>query len=173
MNIHPILVHFPIALLSLYSILEILQLPIITRQSYYFFVKATLVIVGALATIPTLIAGDMAKEAYKGSMPQNVIEIHATFAIIATIYFLIIALFYFVGWLRRTGFSKFTNLGTSGFWYDIVWLEKTITEGVFGIIVGLIGIALISTVGALGGLVAYGPDNDPVSALLYSIIMKK
>ena len=40
MNIHPIFVHFPIALLTLYSLAELIRWRRITELAYWFYVKA-------------------------------------------------------------------------------------------------------------------------------------
>ena len=50
MNIHPLLVHFPIALLTIYSLLELVPFKQIYRQSYWFYTKAIILIIGSIST---------------------------------------------------------------------------------------------------------------------------
>ncbi len=162
MNIHPMFVHFPVALFTLYCILEILRFKKLTGQVYWFYLKATFVIIGFAVSLPTIITGIMAKEVYPGSSPYKVILVHETFAITTTVVFGIIAFFYVVGWMRRNG---------KNIWPSVVVWEKRITEGGLGIFLALIGLALVGTTAALGGLLAYGPENDPISGFLYNLIV--
>ena len=50
MNLHPIFVHFPIALFTLYALLECARFKKLQEQTYYFYLKAFLVITGGLAS---------------------------------------------------------------------------------------------------------------------------
>jgi uncharacterized membrane protein len=168
MNIHPMFVHFPVALFLVYCLFEVLRIKILTRQSYYFYVKACLVIVGAISTIPTIIAGGLAKQVYThpliGDDAHTIIGIHANFAVTTAAFFIIVAFFYVIGWLRRN------NKLSASFPQFLIKIEMLITESPWGILVALVGAALISTVGALGGLIAYGPENDAISKALYHLI---
>lgn len=56
-NIHPLLVHFPIALLTVYSLLEAVPLKRIQKLPYWFYVKAVLLITGTISILPTILAG--------------------------------------------------------------------------------------------------------------------
>lgn len=44
MNIHPFLVHFPIALFCVYTILECVRFQVVIKQPYWFYLKAGIVI---------------------------------------------------------------------------------------------------------------------------------
>jgi uncharacterized membrane protein len=57
MNIHPIVVHFPIALLTLYGVLECVRWKKVMDFMHAFHVKATLVIAGTLGAIVAYISG--------------------------------------------------------------------------------------------------------------------
>jgi uncharacterized membrane protein len=160
-------VHFPVTLFLLYSLFEIVRVRIIKRQVWYFYVKAILVILGACASYPTIITGIIAKTLLGSNI---VINIHETFAITTSVWFSIIAFFYILGWIRRSGHPLSSRLVYSRFWKTMFTIELHITEQSLGILLAIIGAALISTTGAIGGLIAYGPDNDPVSHILYQII---
>src|ERR1051326_6600291 len=67
LNVHPIFVHFPVALLTIYCLLEFVRLRKVTSQPYWFYIKAMFVIIGSLATAAALITGDMAEDIVAGS----------------------------------------------------------------------------------------------------------
>jgi uncharacterized membrane protein len=172
MNIHPLFVHFPIALFLLYSLFEILRFNKIKNQPYWFYVKAILVIFGALAAWVTVFTGGMAEEIYRG-LPKAVVETHSTVAMFTTILYTIIALTYVIGWMRRRDFVPFKNSPfLTKMWAYKLRFELLVTEKWLGVILALIGAGLISLTGALGGLLVYGPQNDPMSAFLYNLIVK-
>ena len=63
MNLHPIFVHFPIALLTLYTLCELLRFKKIKDHPAWFYLKAVLIICGTLGAAAALLTGDGAKEA--------------------------------------------------------------------------------------------------------------
>ena len=58
MDLHPIIVHFPVALLTLYGIFELFSVRRIARKPYWFYVKAVLVIFGALGALAAWLTGE-------------------------------------------------------------------------------------------------------------------
>jgi uncharacterized membrane protein len=162
MNIHPAFVHFPIAFLTLYSLLDIFRFKKLTSQHWYFYTKAILVISGTLASYATYYTGTLAQKIYHGL--TDIVGIHHDFALATIEVFTLISIFYVAGWLRRNNIKIWQ-------WLEI--LERRITEGSLGITLAILGLALVTTTAALGGLLAYGPKNDPLSHYLYSLITKQ
>ncbi len=91
MNIHPILVHFPIALLTLYAVCELLPLKALTRQTYWFYVKAVLVITGTLGGVAAYLAGEAIEDQFKTASLSSLVETHSTFAITSILIFAILS----------------------------------------------------------------------------------
>jgi hypothetical protein len=58
------------------------------------------------------------------------------------------------------------------------WANSLVTFFLFfskrwvSILLAIVGLILITVTGALGGILVYGPDVDPVAKLLYSLIVK-
>lgn len=160
-NVHPILVHFPIALLSIYSILELVQLlPVwknFLRQPYWFYVKAVLVIVGSLSTIPTMLAGIIAKPLFEDAI--QVVNVHETFAITTSIIFLFLGMLYVVIWMKKQ--IKKSSVAF------LLRLQKIIFLYHIEKILALIGLITITITGALGGIIAFGPGTDPLAHFVY------
>lgn len=177
MNIHPLLVHFPIALLLSYSLLELIRFKRFHGREYWFFAKAILVILGTLGAFAAFVTGDGAEHAYGGPLSHAnariIINLHSTFAGLATAFYGVIAVFYIIGWLRREHRVVFHEINfLSKLWNLLVTIETSITEGALGVILAIIAALLLSLVGGLGGLIAYGPNNDPVTTWLYGLIIR-
>lgn len=62
MNIHPLFVHFPIALLTVYAVAELLRFKRLTSQVWWWNVKTLLLGVGLLGGFATLQTGEIAEE---------------------------------------------------------------------------------------------------------------
>lgn len=163
-DIHPILVHFPIAILSTYTILEFLRFRFLTRLQYWFYIKALLAILGSLATLPTMLAGLLAKSLL--TTPNRVVDLHEKFAISASTIFLFIGFLYFLAWIKPQVKSK-NNLLQFVFSVEHFIFEKNIL-----IPVAFVGLILITITGALGGIIVFGPGIDPFSKILFNLLLK-
>lgn len=166
MNIHPILVHFPIALLSVYSILECIRFKKVLKQDYWFYVKAIFLLIGTLALIPTGLAGKLIESQFTES--QALIEIHSSFAIFSTLTFSFLSALYLLHWLGKV---TITNK-------NFVFLKKLITlqSYIFTLYIivplAILGLMLISLTGALGGIIVYGPHLDIFTEFVYGLFFK-
>ena len=155
--------HFPVALLSIYSLIELLQIvPKIKnylKEKYWFYVKAILVIVGSLATLPTMLAGLIAKPLFEDAI--QVVNIHETFAITTSLIFLFLGLLYFVVWNKnKIKSSKGAILLTVQKFVFHYHLEK---------LFAFIGLITVTITGALGGIIAFGPGTDPFAQFIYTL----
>lgn len=164
MNIHPIFTHFPIALLVLYSLLEVFRVRIITRHSHYFAIKAFLLIVGTLSAIVTFLTGDMAEELLTKTHPElhGLIETHSTFAGVSLALFGLLAAAYIMQILNE-----------QGYWRSITnnKLVRTLVNWVMlaAPVIAVLGLAAITITGGLGGAIVYGPNVDPFVSAIYSL----
>jgi uncharacterized membrane protein len=158
MNLHPIFVHFPIALLSLYAVFELIRWRKLAAKEYWFHVKAVLVIVGFIASFIAIATGP------EGQNQAALVGMHENFAWASTILFGIIALLYAIAWLQRAGAAN------SGILKSAARLEESISKPWVLVLLAVIGLALITITGALGGAITYGPDVDPVASFVYHIL---
>ena len=161
MNIHPLLVHFPIAFFTLYSLLELLSFLKFFKNSYWFYLKAILVTLGVLSAGFAVIAGQIIEQKFKNV--EDLVELHSKINEIATLLFFIIAVCYVVEWLRR-GKSKILpktimDLG--------ITLKSFVLDTPLIYFLSFIGFCLILIGAALGGAIAYGPNFDPFTHFIY------
>ncbi len=173
MNIHPLLVHFPIALLTLYSMMEIGRFPAFTRQPYWFFTKAILCIVGSFSGILTIISGKMIVDQFLGGSRDKLINAHENFAILSICVFLILAISYLILWWNRSREARLTGQQQprNGLWNVLLRVARFVVETPLSILLAIIGFIALTITGALGGATVYGPDIDPVVRLVYGIVI--
>ncbi len=169
MNIHPIFVHFPIALLTIYAVAELIRFEKIKSLTYWFYVKAILVIVGVLSSFLALSTGEQAEHLQPETL-EPLIETHATFANISTWIFVFLAAIYLVSWVNKSTLnnyllsSKFAKI-----WNIKVNIANKVINSYLTIILAFVGLISITITGALGGAIVYGPDVDPIVSFVYKL----
>jgi uncharacterized membrane protein len=164
MNIHPIVVHFPIALLTLYSIFEIARFPFLTKQPWYFFIKAVLVILGSLVSGAALLTGQLSEKFQEGN---PVLEYHEFFAYSTAAIFGLIALLYALTWYADHRAQQGVSLQSR-----LVRFSQFIVKGKLIILLVLLGLMCVTITGGLGGVMVFGPDADPFFKPIYQLLMK-
>lgn len=174
MNIHPIFVHFPIALLTVYAIAELIRFKKVTETPYYFYVKAVLVIAGTLSSSLALQTGELA-EHLLGERGSKLIDSHATFATISTDIFAILAVVYLLIWISKTSWNTKINEFKNGIfakiWNLLVSTANKIISSPLSFILAFIGLIAVTVTGALGGAIVYGPTVDPIVSFIYNLVM--
>lgn len=108
MPLHPMLVHFPIALFTSYIIFEILWM--IFQKDWLKNSSVLLLFLGLIFVVPSILSGEAPAENFeKVSTLEELIEAHETFAKLTGITFLIALILKVI--LIRTGkFNLKTNL---------------------------------------------------------------
>lgn len=172
MDIHPIFVHFPIALLTVYAVLELIRFEKITNQPYYFYVKGSLLIIGILTSSLALQTGEMAEDGVVRSL-HDLVEMHSTFANISTWIFAVLAVAYAATWISKTEYNhKLSESFLAKIWNLLLMVTSKIMNNSFiMIILALLGLGAITITGALGGAIVYGPDVDPIVSFFYYLVM--
>ncbi|MBX4200336.1 hypothetical protein KW790_02665 [Candidatus Parcubacteria bacterium] len=147
MDIHPIIVHFPVALLTFYSVFELIRFERVLSKPYWFFIKAVLVIFGELGAIVAFMTGP---EEGGGAL----IDMHERFAIMTLIIFGIISLHYLLRWLRHEGYH----------------LRLPTLPSFLLVTLALAGLFAITITGGLGGALVYGTHFDPFMAPVFKFL---
>ena len=165
-NIHPILVHFPIALLTLYAALELV--PTRWFNIDLFTTKSILIILGGLSLLAARQAGDLARHLVADPSLAPLIHKHESYANISTAIFGIIAAGYVFAiikvWIRKNNFNQFTQL-----LQPVFYLQSLLTETFLVKVLAIAGFAALLITGALGGSIVYGHDSDFFTNFIYHL----
>lgn len=168
MDLHPLTVHFPIALLSLYSVMEILRLRLLLRQNFWFPTKLILLVIGTAGAFVSLGTGEEAAEAARGNLDPRVLQAHAAFAAAATWVYAVLAGAYLLTWLDRST-PKVRSLPAGAF---LVRLAGWIALSPLSMVFAVAGLLLMTVVGALGASMVYGPEVDPAVGAIYRLLVR-
>lgn len=164
-NIHPLVVHFPIALLFLYSILKIIPLERWKPSFAWSHVRRFLLVIGVLGAFVAQQTGEIAQRMIGSE--REIIEIHGLFANITIwLYGTLLAgelLKIFNGYLT----SKFNN---SLITKVLRAFEMVLTHRVLSIIIAFAGLITLSITGLLGGVIVYGTTADPLAPYVLRIL---
>ena len=178
-NLHPIFVHFPVALLTVYALMELVRWRKVNGQIYWFYVKACFLIIGGLGSLAALWTGDMAKSSVRAgdfhvSIPNfnQVVSTHENFADLSVAIFGLLAVSYLIVWLSHENFVKVfgSNLSLQKFWSKFSKIAHFIAESRLVIFLALAGLVCITITGGLGGVMVYGPTADPFFGAVYHLL---
>jgi uncharacterized membrane protein len=173
-DIHPIIVHFPIALLTIYSVIEVLRFKKLNNLPYLFYVKAVLLIVGFLGAEIALATGEVAQHLLKSPSLRTLIHTHSTYAGIATFIFGVLAVIYLILWVSKTEcWSKaLLKQGTGVILQKIQSVAELLYKNIVPIC-AVLGLIAITITGALGGAIVYGKDIDPIVTFFYNLTVSQ
>lgn len=146
MNIHPIVVHFPIALLTVYSLFELVRFARVREKLSWFEIKAVLVILGTLGALLAWLTGPEI-------VGSRLNEMHGLFGTFTLVVFSIIALAYALQW--KWPFNPYSNFV----------LKSSVI-----VTLSLLGLALVTITGGLGGAMVYDTHLDPLMAPIFKIL---
>ena len=174
MNFHSMMVHFPIALLVIYSLLELIGFRNVNKYLNWFYIKASFVIIGAITAFPALSTGEMLENVSK--YDKNLVHLHESFASASTNFFVVIAVIYLLAFLHiNTKTSDFINsckkIPAEGkrIINKIISYAKLIVNSPLFLFMAIIGIVLLTITGALGGILSSGVGVDPIADFIYHL----
>lgn len=172
MNFHPLIVHFPVALLSVYCFFEIFRFRKLLLSEVFFYVKAVFVILGSISLLPAYLSGEIIQHEFEDV--ERVVEVHSAFAKSAIAVFGIIAFFYLVELVGKNSAIIYKLGNKANF---VLKITKIVDDIVFKkhliVILALLGFFIMMMLGALGGIIAHGPDIDPFTSIVYRILFGK
>ncbi len=164
-HLHPVIVHFPIALLTLYAALEIARLRVLTRQAWYFPMKAILVILGEAGALLAQRLGEVDAESRTRSvMTRAVIEKHELFSDVVVIVFGILAAAYLIVWIGQRWQLPAVVRSYSAY----------VLKAWSAALLAFVGFLALLVTGALGALIVYGPDRvEPFARFVYRLLVAR
>jgi uncharacterized membrane protein len=173
MNIHPIFVHFPLALLTLYALMVLVPLRFSSKFSWWAGAASFLSVVGWLLTLPTAATGGIAEELVKGKVDPALIEMHSSFAGAIIIIFFLFFAANTVRAAKERGWGDRISARNSLFlrvWNFKQKCARVILDTFLGKVLALLGLAAILITGGLGGAIVYGPDFDPLVSAIHGLL---
>jgi uncharacterized membrane protein len=164
-NIHPIIVHFPIALLFLYSIIKILPLVKWLPKVAWKDIESTFLVFGVLGAFLANTTGEIAEHLVRPD--HDLVEMHAFFAGISTwIYGLLL-----LGEILSVAIPLLaTKINFQKFIKYLSYVEKILTQKLLSKLLALLGLIAISITGMLGGVMVYGLSADPMAKIVLQIL---
>lgn len=166
MNIHPLFVHFPIGLLVLYAILEMLPLMRWYPQAPWDAIKTVLSIAGAAGAIGAFGTGEIAEKLLEDESLRGLIEVHSSFAVATTFIFSALAFSYFVRWLSDHHHIFEGRLRSLAF---VGLIANILAKRTIAVLLALVGLIALTITGGLGAAIVYGPEADPLVTIIYSL----
>lgn len=162
MDFHPFVVHFPVALLVVYSILEIF---LVGRKNPDFWnsFKDWILAIGLAGAFLSLLTGSIAEEGL--IVKSNIVEAHEAVAQLTTAIFS----FLLVARISLRLLSKKPELLENGLGFIkgpiLLANNRFVLAGL-----ALLGLISLSLTGALGAALVYGPKGDFVISLVIKIL---
>ncbi len=168
MNIHPLFVHFPIALLLVYSFFEIIRIRSWQQAPWIIPVKRITLLIGVLFSFISLNTGELAEHNLSDPALLRIVEKHSLFATTATYIYVALLVAYLTEVLvSQKWWGRVPRvIQTFLLWYARVPLSSRVR-----LFLAFAGAIAITITGALGGAMVYGPTVDPVVWFVYKTIV--
>lgn len=165
-NIHPIFVHFPIALLFLYSIIKILPLQRWAPRVAWRDIERVLLAIGVLGAFAGLATGETAEHLIRPN--HQLVEMHALFASASTWIYGALLLGEIAAIINANYFSFGQNLQLIP--RLLRFIEHILCHPVFSALLAIVGLIAISITGLLGGVIMYGTAADPIAGVVVKML---
>jgi len=168
MDLHPMIVHFPIALLSIYAVMELIRSKKLLRNESWLYVKVAFLILGTLGAFAALSSGEGAADSF-GETP--VVEVHQFWATTTTTIFGIIAGLYVIFFIDKFLSEKIPKIAkkTKKYWSIVMKIDNFLLTSFVIVLAAFTGLIAVTITGALGGAIVYGTTSDPIVAFVYGL----
>ncbi len=156
-NIHPLFVHFPIALLFVYSVIKILPLRKWFPKISWRDIERVLLVVGVLGAFAALVTGDTAEHLVHPN--RQLVQTHENFADLATFLYGALLLGELASFINERFPSRFLK-----------FIERIFCNRGFSFVLALLALVAISLTGLLGGIMVYGKTADPFAQTILNLL---
>ncbi len=172
-NFHILFVHFPIALLFVYSLLECLAAKRERERPHWFFIRASFVIVGMLSAHLASALGGAIEENVIRLHPElrSLVEAHSGIATLVTLVYTVVGLSYLVAWWEKERPERFSRANAHGAMLRLAkrWATRVLSPRIV-VSLAVLGAIGIIVVVSLGTSIAHGAGTDPITASVVSAI---
>lgn len=164
-DVHPFVVHFPIALLVVYSIIKILPLKRWFPKVEWRQIERALLVVGVIAAFVALGTGENAERLARPE--HRLVETHSFFAGFATWLYGALLFGEILSVLNPIFFIKFT---TTRLLRITITLERVLTHRLFSTLIVVVALMAMLVTGLLGGVMVYGTTADPFAGIVLKLL---
>lgn len=164
-NIHPMVVHFPVALLLFYSIIKILPWSKWFPNVSWKHIERALLLAGVLGAFVSLSTGEVAEHLTNPN--EKLVEMHAFFAGLSTWLYGALLAGEFLTLVSPWLIAKQFLVPLMGL---ISWIQKILTHITLSKFIAFFGLIAISITGLLGGVMVYGTTADPLANVVLKIL---
>jgi uncharacterized membrane protein len=164
-NIHPLFVHFPIALLLMYSLLKVLPLHRWMSSISWKPIQNTFLFVGVLGAFAALQTGEIAEHLAKPN--RQLVDMHSLFATASTWIYAALLVGVILAWVTPLLVLKGTMPRLTS---ALVFIQRILTNRAFTVVLAIVGLITISITGLLGGVMVYGISADPVAPMVLKLL---
>ncbi len=165
-NIHPIFVHFPIALLFVYSIIKLLPFAKWFPNVAWRDIERLLLVVGIGGAYLSLSTGEQAEELSRPN--RSLVDAHAFFANFSTRMYLLLLIGEVANYINTKNFSFINKINYLP--KLIIWVEKILINKNLVIVLTILGFITLFLTGVLGGVLVYGTTADPLAPFILKIL---
>ncbi|MCC6323555.1 hypothetical protein IT400_02055 [Candidatus Nomurabacteria bacterium] len=165
MNIHPIVVHFPIAFLFIWGLCEVLPVSKWFSSINWAPIKNFLVVIGFLGGWVAQMTGELAEELVG---ENKLVNTHSAFAQASMILFGIFAVEVIVIYIKNKYSSIYYKFGILARIIDMCL--RLLQNKIFRILLVLLALIAIFVTGVLGGAIVYGTSADPLAPFVLKIL---
>ncbi len=159
-NIHPILVHFPIALLFIYSVIKIIPFKKIMPAVNWKDAEKVLLFFGVISAFVARATGELAEELTGPN--HQLVENHEFFAGLTIFIYSVLLAGVLAGYLATRKYMPMKGL--------FLWIEKTFADSWFTKLLALAGLTTLMITGLLGGVMVYGLTADPLAPYVLNLL---
>ena len=176
-NFHVLVVHFPVALLSIYAVMEFVRWNRATEKPYWFYLKAVFLVLGTMGAYVAAGFGGLIEDTIAAekiaTVPniRGIIDMHSTFAGVTSVIFSFLSFAYIVSWIEherpeliKQCLERFPVL------HLLVSLKNFLLRTPVVILLAFLGLVAITVTGAIGGGIVSGPSVDPIVTLVYRLL---
>lgn len=164
-NLHPIFVHFPIALLFIYSVIKILPLQKWFPTVAWKHIEQVLLFFGVLGAFAALWTGETAEHLTRPN--RNLVENHSLFATIATWTYSLLL----IGEILSISMTWIVlKIKSEKILKVLAYIKRILINTIISRVLAIIGLIAISIAGLLGGVMVYGTSSDPLAGIVLKIL---